>query len=128
MTKENAKDFLPLVQAMAEGKVIQYFEVHQNKWTDKDEPCFTDDIKNYRIKPEQRMTYIQLMKWLNEGNGMFKYNGFCYTNKSISEKELNNEVDKHIVIRIWDSEEWIEPTVDIYERDCKSVTQDTENF
>ena len=31
----------------------------------------------------------------------------------------NNEVASGIKIRTWDSDEWVEPTVDIYERDCK---------
>lgn len=76
----------------------------------------------YEEPPKQRMTNIQLMEWISKRNGMFKYengNNYCYTHCAYSEKELNDEVGKDMVIRSWDSEEWIEPTVDIYERDCK---------
>lgn len=76
----------------------------------------------YEEPPKQRMTNIQLMEWINKGNGMFKYwddSDTYYAYKSCKEKTLNNEVDKGTLIRSWDSEEWIEPTVDIYERDCK---------
>lgn len=53
MTKENAKDYLPLVQALAEGKVIQYFNAYDDAWIDISDPYFNDDIKNYRIKLDE---------------------------------------------------------------------------
>lgn len=70
---------------------------------------------------KQRMTNIQLMEWLAKGNGVLMYNNsdYCYSYAPYTENGLNNEVGRDIVIRTWDSEEWIEPTVDIYERDCK---------
>lgn len=80
----------------------------------------------YEEPPKQRMTGIQLMEWLSKGNGLFKYNKgsvACYDYGEGVEEELNDEVDEDIVIRTWDSEEWIEPTVDIYERDCKGVNK-----
>lgn len=52
MTKENAKEFLPLVQTLAEGKTVQYFSKDDNNWVDVYDPCFCDNAKNYRIKPE----------------------------------------------------------------------------
>lgn len=74
----------------------------------------------YEEPPKQRMTRIQFMEWVNKGNGIFKYqSGYCYAIGSCTEKELNNEVPEDVRIRSWGSEEWIEPTVDIYERDCK---------
>lgn len=51
MTKENAKDFLPLVQALAEGKTIQTLNYAMN-WIDNPQLTFNHDIKYYRIKPE----------------------------------------------------------------------------
>lgn len=53
MNKDNAKDYLPLVQALAEGKVIQVKCV--NGWEDVTAElslCFAPD--QYRIKPEPR--------------------------------------------------------------------------
>jgi hypothetical protein len=49
MTKENAHLFLPLVQALAEGKTIQHFV--WDVWKDMDRPTFGADVYTYRIKP-----------------------------------------------------------------------------
>lgn len=50
MNKDNAKDYLPFVQALAEGKTIQHYYI--NEWITIIDPCFSDEAKNYRIKPE----------------------------------------------------------------------------
>ena len=50
MNKDNAKHFLPLVQALAEGKTIQVFIC--GEWHDLDNPNFDDAHYKYRIKPE----------------------------------------------------------------------------
>lgn len=100
------------------------------KQVDNDDACIFqmcdgyawEFIYPYEEQPKQRMTNIQLMEWISKRNGMFKHENnsdHCYTSKSCLEYELNEEVDKDIIIRSWDSEEWVEPTVDIYERDCK---------
>jgi len=52
MNKDNAKDYLPLVQALAEGKVIQMFD--GKNWEDLEDVAFSYEISNYRIKPETR--------------------------------------------------------------------------
>ena len=53
MTREEAKALLPIIQAHAEGKVIQI-----NKplvgWEDSYEPLFNGDPSSYRIKPEPK--------------------------------------------------------------------------
>jgi hypothetical protein len=57
MNKENAKDYLPLVQALAEGKTIQvafHFGTNDVRWEDMDEFSFCDPAERYRIKPEPR--------------------------------------------------------------------------
>ena len=51
MNKHNAKDFLPLVQAMAEGKTIQYL-AFGDTWKDTDVMPSTTPPSCYRIKPE----------------------------------------------------------------------------
>lgn len=51
MNKHNAKDFLPLVQAMAEGKTIQYL-AFGDTWKDTDVMASTTPPSCYRIKPE----------------------------------------------------------------------------
>ena len=59
MNKDNAKDFLPLVQALADGKTIQY-SGGDGKWYDADPCYFNLSPEQYRIKPEPRVI------WLNE--------------------------------------------------------------
>lgn len=51
MNKDNAKDYLPLVQALADGKTIQ-FRNYLGEWSDVQEVSFTAANSRYRIKPE----------------------------------------------------------------------------
>ena len=52
MTREEAKELLPIIQAYAEGKVIQYKHRGMTIWNDLDIAQFNCDINLYRIKPE----------------------------------------------------------------------------
>ena len=56
MNKEEAKDFLPLVQALAEGKTIQYCD-HDGDWLDIPIPAFSKKPERYRIKPEPHVLW-----------------------------------------------------------------------
>ncbi len=62
MNKNNAKDYLPFVQAMAEGKTIQgCIDTKKYSWSDYGEDeCLTFDapVYYYRIKPEPRVVWI----------------------------------------------------------------------
>lgn len=51
MTREEAKKFYPILQAYAEGKVIQV-NYQTGGWEDCTEPLFNGKPRNYRIKPE----------------------------------------------------------------------------
>ena len=53
MTREQAKELLPIIQAFAEGKTIQFFSL-EKKWVDREYPAFDDDPSNYRVKPEPK--------------------------------------------------------------------------
>jgi hypothetical protein len=55
MNKDNAHLYLPLVQALADGKTIQW-KPDDGIWDDIDEIKFFmyDDLSCYRIKPEPR--------------------------------------------------------------------------
>lgn len=57
MTREEAKELLPVIQAFAEGKTIQV-KVTDNRWYDwkdkTDELNFNSGPQNYRIKPESK--------------------------------------------------------------------------
>lgn len=58
MNKDNAKDYLPLVQALAEGKVIQHRSHISGKWGDVVRTNFPDEPDCYRIKPEPRRAWV----------------------------------------------------------------------
>ena len=51
MTREEAKQLLPVIQAYAEGKEVQYYYSQGGKWCGIEEPSFNADAE-WRIKPE----------------------------------------------------------------------------
>jgi len=65
MNASNAKDYLPLVQALVEGKTVQY-RLLGEKWSTGGDVDFSLPPDQYRIKPEPREI------WVNEWDG----NGF----------------------------------------------------
>lgn len=52
MNKVNAHLYLPLIQALAEGKTIQVYLPYNKTWVDKDNLKFDSPPDQYRIKPE----------------------------------------------------------------------------
>lgn len=54
MNKENAKYYLPFVQALAEGKTIQ-MSATNGGWQDMDNEEFVFEPKRYRIKPDKTL-------------------------------------------------------------------------
>ena len=55
MTREQAKELLPIIQAFAEGKTLQYrVNEENNEWKDINNPAFNDAPSEYRIKPEPK--------------------------------------------------------------------------
>ena len=54
MTREEAKELLPIIQAFAEGKTIQYRHKGRSTWYDLDSGQFNCDMYYYRIKPEPK--------------------------------------------------------------------------
>ena len=55
MTKEEAKEFYPVLQAFADGKTIESRCIKGDKslWYDDEDPIFDNDLE-YRIKPEPK--------------------------------------------------------------------------
>lgn len=53
ITKDNAKQWLPLVQAMAEGRAIER-RGEVSKWTDAEALSSQNCAEFYRIKPEPK--------------------------------------------------------------------------
>lgn len=62
MNASNAKDYLPIVQALSEGRQLQeriYVDVDEYSWKDCQHPEFDRyPAENYRIKPEPRELWV----------------------------------------------------------------------
>ena len=59
MNRERAKELLPIIQAYAEGKTIQYIGVGFENWHDVDNELEIDSMRyKYRIKPESKYNEI----------------------------------------------------------------------
>ena len=73
MNKENAHLFLPLIQALADGKIIQHKWIDDN-WIDLGdvEIAFCAYPEVYRIKPEPRTFEM----WLSKGGCMYPLGAF----------------------------------------------------
>lgn len=69
MNASNAKDYLPLVQALAEGKTIQRFS-NGDGWEDVRSPSFENPAKLYRIKPEPKKGWHRVALLNFEGAGV----------------------------------------------------------
>lgn len=54
MNKNNAAEFIYLVQALSEGKTIQVFHPSFKEWENVENPEFCYSPESYRIKPEPR--------------------------------------------------------------------------
>lgn len=52
MNRQQAKDLLPIIQAFAEGKTIEYY--CNDNWIEDKNFNFIDKAQNYRIKPEPK--------------------------------------------------------------------------
>ena len=72
MHKDNAKYYLPLVQALAEGKTIQYCSL--SKWYDAVVVDLNHPPDHYRIKPER----IKKKMWYKEGVTSMYEEGVIY--------------------------------------------------
>lgn len=88
MNASNAKDYLPLVQALAEGRVIQAkYQVGMDAfgWRDcEGNISFHGLAENYRIKPEPREI------WLNhhKDGGLDRY---VYTSEAAAGNGLRDD-------------------------------------
>lgn len=83
MNASNAKDYLPLVQALAEGKTIQakcQVVVDSSGWRDcEGDISFHGLAENYRIKPEPREKwFVQYKGGSESGPYADKDSAECY--------------------------------------------------
>ena len=70
MNRERAKELLPIIQAYAEGKKLQYKVVGYDDWHDvDDEDGINEDIRyEYRIKPSDKYNEVFRLKEMLEKN------------------------------------------------------------
>lgn len=52
MTREEAKKLIPIIQAFADGKTIEFFK--QGEWYELNDPDFMWSAYKYRIKPKPK--------------------------------------------------------------------------
>lgn len=99
MNRNNAKQLLPIIQAYAEGKVIQI-----NKplvgWEDSDEPLFNGDSSSYRIKPEIKCRPFNDAKecW----NEMQKHQPFGWVKDRNGSAFVIEKVDPRSFVEVYD--------------------------
>lgn len=127
LTEEYIKDMekkLELMKAFLNGKTLQFKEGYlpEECWKTLEGPLWDFLNYDYRIKPEEPeepkklMTNRQLAELMAKGYGELRYRHNLLV-KTHFRYDINNE-DKpknDVVIRPWGSDEWLEPTVDIYE-------------
>ena len=82
MNKDNAHLYLPLVQALAEGKTIQIKNMDE-EWADIFDPSFLPD-REYRIKPQP------IVMWANVYEGYIA----CHETRENAENSARNTLIK----------------------------------
>jgi hypothetical protein len=62
MTPERAKELLPIIQAFALGKVIEFRTANNSEWLVVKMPTWLDNC-DYRIKPEKKKAWVNVYNW-----------------------------------------------------------------
>lgn len=94
MTREEAKELLPMIKAFAEGKEIEYYDCNDDDWIKTDTPIWASKI-NYRIKPEPMYRPFKSQEecW----NEMLKHQPFAFLSSA-------NEYDWFSICRVFEEE------------------------
>jgi len=58
MTREHAKELLPIITAFANGEDIQYFDSVNGWLPNSQHPEFSQDPSRYRIAPKPRKVWV----------------------------------------------------------------------
>ena len=85
--------------------------------------CIMVKVEKQPAKEEDKdtlMTNHELAEWLAKGNGQYKFRkGYTECSFLIVEKSEEDLTVDDILIRPWGTDEWVKPTLEIYERDCR---------
>ena len=116
MTREEAKELLPIMQAYADGKTIQFLD--RGKWYDVYDTDFHQSPDVYRIKPEQKyrpfktkeecwneMLKHQPLGWIRESN-----TGVLYNISMIDDCYLSTQDQSERLLDILDIYEFLDGT------------------
>lgn len=78
MMREEAKELMPIIQAFADGKKLEFLN-KDNTWEECEEPLFCSEPKRYRIKPEPKYRAFKSQEecW----NEMMKHHPFGWVKK-----------------------------------------------
>ena len=93
MTREETKEMLPIIQAWADGKIIQVRE--KGRWVELCIDDFTRSPDRYRIKPEPKYRPFKSQEecW----NEMLKHQPFAFLSSA-------NEYDWFSICRVFEEE------------------------
>lgn len=117
---ETTTEKIEIMQAFIEGKEIEVRERWTGEWRDATTPTWNWLANDYRIKPKElSMTNRQLAEWLAKGNEQYVIRDMVGTQCYYPLLSDDEKVNENIRIRYWDSDEWIKPTLEVYEKDCK---------
>ena len=106
MNRKEAKELIPIIQAFAEGKTIQYYDSLMDiaDWEDCENPDFENLTYQFRIKPEYRPFKNQEECWQE----MMKHQPFGWL-KSIRKQE------KVHIGRVFEDKDYVLITLSINE-------------
>ena len=93
MTREEAKEMLPIIQAWADGKIIQVRE--KGRWVELCIDDFTRSPDRYRIKPESQ--YRPFKSQEESWNEMLKHQPFGFLSSA-------DEYDWFSICRVFEEE------------------------
>lgn len=120
---------IQIMTAYEEGKKIKAFcypsgTFRNYKKGEPLEPSWAWDDTDYEIEedhPMELMTNEELAEWLAKGKGFYTEDvnrNICQTSFIFKMEKAKEYASKSILIRYWNSDEWIKPSSDIYEKDC----------
>jgi hypothetical protein len=94
ITKDNAAQYLPLIQALAEGKTLQLFI--GNNWTDMRMPVMlSEPPERFRIKPPEPRRF-----WVNLYDKTTNLRRAGYAYDSRAEADKNAASDRRACIEV----------------------------
>lgn len=118
---KTTKEKIEVMQAFEEGRDIERSR-NGVRWTTDRNPKWEWGFYDYRIKEESKpvlMTQRQLTELLAKGYGEFmadyELKTEVYPTYFYSKCHGDKPVADNVRIRPWGSDEWIRPTVDVYE-------------